>query len=135
MNNYGRMKPFIREVLDATGNEKFQIYPGPELPDIPEPFVVCTRYGGPGMDADGAIDQISWQFRSVGPQANYDAAEAAADAIDIAMISHFSAYVGGVWVSEIQRVGGPPTSLMTDEADRTHFVGSYTVSVELALNT
>lgn len=133
MNTYGRVKAHLRTILDETGHSNFAIYPGPDLPDIPGPHVVCTPYGGPGVILDGAGDDRSWQFRVVGQQNNYESAESAANAIDIAMLSHYSSQIEGVWVSEIRRVGGAPSPLMTDDADRTHFVCSYIVSVELAL--
>lgn len=133
MNNYARAKEFVRGVLDNAEFDNYKIYPGPDLPDIPEPYVVLTRYGGPGLILDGTADDVSWQVRTVGPQGSYESAENAADAIDIAILSHFSSEIGGVWVSELRRVGGAPSPLMTDDADRTHFVCSYTASVELAL--
>lgn len=133
MNNYARMKNWTRNVLDAAGYTDVSIHPGPELPDIPNAFVVWTRYGGSGLEVDGALDAKSWQARVVGPQMDYDTAEGIADAIDIAMLSHFSSHVDGVWVAETRRVGGAPAQQPTDNADRTHFVCSYSVSVELAL--
>lgn len=133
MKTYAQTKAHLRTILDTTGNANYSIYPGPDLPDIPNPYVVCTPYGGPGLILDGTADDVSWQFRVVGPQNDYDSAENAANAIDIALISHFSSKVSGVWVSEIRRVGGAPNPLITDDADRTHFVCSYTASVELAL--
>lgn len=134
MNTFGRMKAWTREVLDSAGLNDVAIEPGPDLPDIAGPYVVWTAYGGPGMElGEGVLDGRSWQARVVGEQMNYESAETIANAIDIAMLSHHSSNVGGVWVSDARRVGGAPASLLTDDADRTHFVCSYTVSVELAL--
>lgn len=135
MKNFTQAKTFVRDVLDSTGHGKTGIYPGPELPDVPDDFVVLTRYGGPGLAADGALDEVSWQARCVGKQMDFESAESMADAIDIAFISHHSSrlFEGGPWVVEIRRVGGAPNPLMTDDADRTHFVCSYVASVELAL--
>lgn len=133
MNTFGRLKAWLRPLLDANGFESFSIDPGPELPDIPDGSIVCTRYGGSGLMVDGAMDGISWQFRVIGKQMDYDSAESCADFIDKQLISWFSANMGGVWVSDIGRVGGAPSALMTDDANRTHFVASYTASVELAL--
>lgn len=133
MNNYARVKAWTREVLDATGYSDVPVYPGPDLPDIPGSFVVWTRYGGTGMELDGAMDNVSWQNRCIGKQGDYESAEGLADAIDIAILSHNSSRVGGVWVSDMGRVAGPPNALETDESERTHFVCSYSVSVELAL--
>lgn len=134
MKSYSAMKARVREIIDATNFQDFLIFPGPELPDQPERFVVLTRYGGPGLELDGAFDGVSWQVRCVGTQMNYEDVESVADAIDIALISQHSQQVGNVWVPSVQRVGGPPSAIPTqDDADRVHFVCSYTVSVELAL--
>lgn len=134
MNTYGRAKAFVRAILDEAGYTKTAIYPGPVLPDIPGSFVVLTPYGGPGLElGEGVLDGRSWQARCVGEQNDYESAEGIANAIDIRFISLPSSKVEGVWVTEIRRVGGAPSPLMTDDADRTHFVGSYTASVELAL--
>lgn len=134
MNTYARIKAWTREVLDNLGYDDVMIYPGPELPDIPNRYVVWSRYGGPGMELDGAMDAKSWQMRVVGKQDDYESAEEVADAIDIAMLSHVSSHVGGVWVSNVQRAGGAPAVQLVDDSDRTHFVCSYIVSVELALS-
>jgi hypothetical protein len=135
MKKYSEMKAAVRVILDAAGFTEVPIYAGPELQDVPDEYVLLTRYGGPGIDADGAIDVVSWQVRSVGQQMEDDSsAEDIADAIDIAFLSHYSRLVGSTWVSSIQRVGGAPSSLAKDDADRTHFVCSYLVSVELALS-
>jgi len=134
MKTYAQVKTFLRNVLDTTGHERYSIYPGPELPDIPGEFIVATVYGGPGLALDGIEDDVGWQFRTVGNQNDYEGAESAANAIDIACISHRSdELIAGVHVSEIRRVGGAPTALTTDQAERTHFVCSYVASVELAL--
>lgn len=129
------MKAEIRLILDAANYPKVKIFPGPELPDVPGKYVLLTRYGGTGIEADGALDGISWQVRSVGGQMEDEvSAEGIADAIDIAFLSHYSRKVGNRWVASIQRVGGAPAVLMKDDADRTHFVCSYVASVELALS-
>lgn len=133
MLKYSQIKDFTRAVLDSAGLQEVLIYPGPDLPDIPDPYVVWTRYGGPGITLEGVMDERAWQARCVGKQMDYDLSETIADAIDIAMISHHSSAIGGLWVSEIRRVGGAPNPLLVDDADRVHFVCSYVASVELAL--
>lgn len=133
MRTFEQMKAWTRPVLDRNNFRNTSIDPGPELPDTPDDSVIWTRYGGPGEDADGALDEISWQARCIGKQNDYNSAESLADAIDLNMISHFSSKVGDLWVSQIRRAGGAPASLLTDNAERTHFVCSYVVSVELAL--
>jgi hypothetical protein len=131
------MKAEVRRILDAAGYTDALIYLGPDLRDYPNEYVLLTPYGGPGLELDGVLDARSWQVRAVGSQMDDDddsTAEGMADAIDIAFVSHYSRSVEGVWVASIQRVGGAPSSLNTnDDANRAHFVCSYTVSVELAL--
>jgi hypothetical protein len=133
MNTYGRMKTWVEEVLAANNIERFSVHPGPEIPDEPDATITLTRYGGAGVILDGVMDLRFWQFRVVSKQRDYDSGETVADLLDNAMLSHHSRNVGGVWVSDIQRVGGAPSALMTDDGQRTHFVCSYNVSVELAL--
>lgn len=135
MRSYTAAKAFTRDVLDAAGYPNVQIYPGPELPtQDPNSYVVLSRYGGTGLDGgEGALDGFSWQARVVGGQDKYEEAEGIADAVDIGWISHMSGMIGNVWVVEISRVGGPPSVLMVDNAERTHFVCSYNTSVESAL--
>lgn len=127
------MKTWLEGVLADGGFPEFTVEPGPMLADTPGPYVLATLYGGPGEDVDGAMDDVSWQIRVAGPQNDYDRAEDAAEAIDLAMLGHHSSHIAGVWVSGIRRVGGAPAPLMRDEAERTHFVCSYVASVQLDL--
>lgn len=137
MRTFKTMKAEVRRILDAANYQEAMIYLGPDLRDHPGSYVLLTPYGGPGLELDGALDGRSWQVRCVGSQMDdkdESDAEGMADAIDIAFISHHSRYVEDVWVAGIQRVGGAPASLNTnDDANRAHFVCSYTVSVGLAL--
>lgn len=135
MRTYSIAKDFTREILDAANYPKTKIYPGPDLPTTdPNSYVVLSRYGGNGLDGgEGALDGYSWQARVVGKQDRYEEAEGIADAVDIGWISHMSGKIGGIHVVEITRVGGPPSVLMVDNAERTHFVCSYNASVESAL--
>lgn len=111
----------------------FEHFPGPDLVDFPGKHVIWTRYGGPGLDDTDITDDISWQARVVGKQNDYNSAENAADALDVAFLSLYSQRIEGVWVSRVRRVGGAPNPLLKDDAERTHFIGSYIVSTELAL--
>lgn len=134
MNTYTRAKAFVRQILDEANYSDVAVYPGPDLPDVPGAYVLLTSYGGPGLElGEGVLDGRSWQVRTVGEQMDYESAEGIANAIDIAFISRFSSDMDGAWVASIGRVGGAPNPLMTDDADRTHFVCSYVASVELAL--
>lgn len=136
MKTFADMEGFIREILNAGEfpEAKWPIQPGPKLPAIPGSFVLVSPYGGPGEDLEGLLDQRSWQIRVVGEQNDYTGAESAANAIDLAYLSHLShEKIAGQKVTSITRVGGPPAVLQVDDADRVHFVCSYTFSVELAL--
>lgn len=133
MRLYLGMKAKVQLILTDAGFTQTLIEPGPELPDVPDSYVLLSPYGGPGLALDGALDDKAWQVRSVGRQNDPDNAEAIADAIDIAFISLPSSKVGGVWVASIQRVGGAPSPLMVDDAERTHYVCNYIVSTQSAL--
>ena len=134
MRKYADVEEWTKQVLSDAGMSDVAVYPGPELPDIPGRYVVWTRYGGPGIEVDGVFDDRSWQARVVGRSHDYNSAEDVADVIDEAILSHMShVKIGGRAVPQLQRVGGAPSPLLTDDADRTHFVCSYTASVELAL--
>jgi hypothetical protein len=128
------MKEWTDGVLSDTGHTDFTVYPGPQLPENPDCTVVITPYGGAGTNTDDVMDARSWQFRVISEQEDYESGESVANAIDIAALSHFSSDVGGVWVSDITRVGGSPAALMVDEAGRTHFVCNYSVNVALSLS-
>lgn len=136
MRTYAIAKEFTAEILTAADYPNVPIYPGPTLPTTePNSYVVLSRYGGTGLEGgEGALDGFSWQARVVGGQGKYEEAEGIADAIDIGWISHMSGTIGDVWVVEISRVGGPPSVLMVDDAERHHFVCSYNTSVESALD-
>lgn len=112
----------------------FRHYPGPDLPDEGGKYVLWTRYGGPGEDLEGVIDDIAWQARVVGAPNNYGSAETAADALDVALLSLFSQNVAGTWLTRVARVGGAPAALMVDDGDRTHMVCSYIFGTGLALS-
>lgn len=131
MRSYSQMKAWA--IANVPGLNGFTHYPGPELPDDPGKIVVWTRYGGPGEELEGVMDGISWQARVIGGQGDYESAESAADALDVALLSVGTQTVGGTRVSGVRRVGGAPNPLMVDDADRTHMVCSYIVSTELAL--
>lgn len=114
----------------------FVIKPGPINPDsTPGRLIIVQSYGGPGEDLEGVLDQVSWQVRVIGRQNDYTDAEDVALQIDKSFLEWHSGYMfdGGPWLAGIQRVGGAPSPLLLDDADRTHFGCSYIFSVELAL--
>lgn len=133
MRTFAVVRDWARPILNDAGFEEVSQYPGPSLTDDSGSHVIWTRYGGPGEDADGALDDISWQARCIGLQGDYDSAESLADTLDLALLSLFSQRIGGIWVTRVQRVGGAPSALMIDDADRTHMICSYVIGTELAL--
>lgn len=145
MRRFGQMRDRIKDILAAVTEgvdpdpithpfEGVIVMPGPNLPDIPDRYVLLTPYGGPGLNTgEGILDARGWQVRCVGLQHDEDSGEALADAIDTALLKQHSAKYQGVWVTGVQRVGGAPVPLMVDDADRTHWVCSYIVETESAL--
>lgn len=130
MRTFEQMKTF----LTAFAPEGMWFEAGPGLPDVPGRFTVLTRYGGPGEELEGVMDAISWQVRVAGLQDNYVDAESIADVFDVALLNIKSSdNPGGVHVAGVQRVGGAPSPLLKDDADRTQFVCSYILHTELAL--
>lgn len=129
------MKAYLTSILEADSGdwESWSIHPGPELPQIPAPFVVATPYGGPGEDLEGVLDERSWQIRVVSTQRGWEDAEEVANLIDMAFLQHYTGDVGNERVVSIQRVGGSPAPLDIDDAERVHFVCSYIFGVGLGL--
>lgn len=136
MRTFAQVEAWTEAIFALNGITDVLIYPGPDLPDVPDRHVIWTRYGGPGYEGgEHALDNVSWQARCVGFQDNYNSAEEIADLIDLALTNLRSQHVGGVWVTQVQRVGGAPAPLVKDDAERTHFVCSYNIEQESALPT
>lgn len=133
---FSQLALFLTERLPAK-YLGLEFYPGPNMPDeTANRFVVLTRTGGPGLTTEDLIDVHGWQFRCVGEQNSYDDAEELAFALDAIVLNHgHSQAVDGLWMVEFHRPGSPPTQLLVDNADRTHFVASYLASVQSALAT
>lgn len=133
MKRYATLKTWLREILDEEEHQDVAIYPGPEVPNQPGKYVVCTPYGGPGEDLEGVLDQRSWQIRCIGSQMGWEDVEEIANLIDEAFLQHYTGDVGNERVVSIQRVGGSPAPLNIDDAERVHFVCSYIFGVGLGL--
>lgn len=105
---------------------------GPELPDIPGPYVLITFYGGFGFTTAGAFDRQTFQARCVGFQFDPDSARELSARVDHAFCRQQSSHMvlGGVFVLEVARVGGAPTALLVDDSDRTHYICNYAIEVE-----
>lgn len=139
MKRYKNLKAWVAEILvaipptDTLNPTNWTIKPGPELPDIPGPYVLLTPYGGPGEDLEGAVDDRAWQVRVCGHQLSWEDAEEIANAIDEAFLRHTTSTVHTERVISVMRSGGPPSPLDIDDADRVHFVCSYIFGVGLGL--
>lgn len=137
MMKFDDLKGFIQEVVLDQNPEFSRAYiePGPQIPDYPGLGIVLSRYGGPGLEIEGLFDNRAWQVRVIGEQDDYNSVEDLADHIDLALLSRIPGMMGSRRVLDVTRVGGSPSVLMYDDADRVHFVCSYVGSVQLALPT
>lgn len=123
----------IKQLLrDAGCPENVQIEQGPELPDTPNPFVLITFYGGIGFTTSGVFDRQLFQARCAGFQFNPSSARVLAMRVDHAFTYQRTGalVLGGVFCLEIARSGGPPTALLVDDGDRTHYTCNYAIEVE-----
>lgn len=114
-------------------DETLHVFPGPVIPEYPGRMVVVTRTSSPGLSTDGIIDTVGWQIRTIGEQFDYESAEDLALAIDAGLQSLGTTDVQGLRLVTVYRVGGPPTPLMEDDAQRHHFVCSYLFGVYSAV--
>lgn len=129
---YGAFKDFLATRLGYD----IEFYPGPDLPaDTANRFVVLTRTGGPGLTTEDLIDTSGWQVRVAGPQGDHDGAEAVAFDLDAVILrhGHSQRMTDGTWLVDMYRSGSPPTELLIDDAERTHFVCGYLCTVQSAL--
>lgn len=95
----------------------------------PNAIAFLTVGGGAGLDIETAYDRPFISTYVVGPQDEYDTAEALAIAIDtIYCRVTVPTLIGAARVTNIQRSGGRPTLFQQDTANRYHFTCSYIVS-------
>lgn len=114
-------------------NEVGVIAPGPDDPETSGSFIKITRTGGTGLEAEGILDLIEFQFDCVGLQYDYDSAESLALEVDRLVLGILGRTIGGVRVVSVWRSGSPPTPLEVDEAQRHHFACSYLWRVQSGL--
>jgi hypothetical protein len=92
----------------------------------PDRLVVISITPGGGMAIENLIDRVPVQVRSIGAQMDHADAEQLAQDIDNIMNSlTVSRFIDGLWVVTIYRVGGGPSLLEKDSADRYNFTCSY----------
>lgn len=117
----------------------------PEVPSIPGPgmhddytgrHLVVTPVAGAGFSTEWLFENPGFQIRTIGDPfrgdsvAAMDDAEALAYEVDRAVLTApFPQKIGGKHVVRIQRLGDI-TSLLLDDAERQHMVGTYIVEVQ-----
>lgn len=116
------------------------VYDGPDIPDDPGTMLVVTMLPGAGFLMEQALDAPAFQVRTIGPQANADAARALAEAVD-------GAFTAAVWprtltdpvtsstrhVVTVHRSGGRPAQDRVDNAQRTHWVCTYVAEIAVPI--
>lgn len=122
---YATLKTLVEQFKAEQGIEGFPVFPGPNDPPMPEPYILLTRYDGAGLSVDDLFDAVGWQVKVVGEQYDYEVAEDLAVRLDNYLRRLHSGRYSGQWVASVARAGGGPSALMVDDADRTHFVCSY----------
>lgn len=78
------------------------------VPTQPDRLVVLNMTGGPGEKRERTFDVRSVQVLTRGGQRSPADAEALAAAVDDAFMGATRATIGGTYVAQIQRAGGPP---------------------------
>ena len=82
--------------------------------------------GGFGLETGNLIDTPTVQIRCRGPSDGSIIARDLAYRIDALFLNQEGGfYVGGTWVLNTGRQGGPPAYLLTDEKGRTEYAATY----------
>lgn len=129
MITFAAIKAGLQSIPEMT---RVAVYPISEdsRVGVPTQHVRVTPSGGYGDQLEGVLVNQEWQIRVVGRTGDYESAESLAWILDRHILGWSGTQVGGVRVVAIQRSGSPPTVLLTDDAQRTHFVCSYLLDVE-----
>jgi hypothetical protein len=105
-------------------------YPGPY--DVnseqlsPDAMLFLSIGGGPGLHGEAKLDRSLITVRSIGPQSDYDGAEAQAFGLDAIFLAvERNTVIGTATVLYINRAGGRPELLLHDASGRYHFTCSY----------
>lgn len=101
---------------------------GEDFPAKPDRLFIIARTGGPGLQTEGAFDVPTYQVRTRGRVNDPDDAEAMADLLDrIYLDTPKPLLIDGRHVTEIARVGSPPTEDRRDPGRRTHLTANYLI--------
>ena len=105
-------------------------YVGVDEPDVATSFVWFAPAIGPGLATEWVTDIRGMEVTAVGDQMDFAGAETLAYAVDRWILGEGgSRLVAGERVINVNRSGGPPYSLLHDNAERTHFVCGYLYEV------
>lgn len=113
---------------DTAQESGYPLYPGPEILPEPDRAVFLTSTGGPGyVTEEGGADAWSFQARLRGSADDPLGAQAAAQLLDWTILGGpHPVHVDGISVLNVQRLGGPPSALPLDPADRRfEYVANY----------
>jgi hypothetical protein len=116
---------------DAAQETGYPLLPGPEIVTSPDKAVFLTPSGGPGyVTEEAALDAWTFQARLRGPFDDPLAPELAAQQLDyLILTASCPQQVDGVTVSNVTRLGSPPTVLPLDPADRRfEFTCTYVIT-------
>lgn len=127
---FSTFKAIVDTFKTEQGFDQYEVYPGPNDPRIPGPYILLTGYEGPGLNTDDLFDAQAWQIKVVGDQYDYEGAENVAGLLDRYLRRLYSGQYGEQWVTSIYRSGGSPSPLLVDDANRTHFVCSFITDVD-----
>lgn len=137
MLTYADVEGYLTAALPGLGVDPLPTFvPGPGSDGViqdfsPDTMVILTVGGGPGLDSEELFDRGGVQARTIGPQHDYNGAEALAQAVDKAMIAlDHSQQINGKRLLSVLRTGGSPTLLLKDDGDRYQFTCNYIWEVE-----
>lgn len=132
MLTFSDVETYLKGYLTTLGYSPLPFFdPGPgtnlDAADAnPDRLVLCQIGGGAGFDVEMIFDRPMVQIRTAGLQMDYSDAEKLAYDCDQGMTAiDQSQYLNGKWVLAITRVGGGPSLLLKDDADRYHFTCNY----------
>lgn len=135
------VRDFLEQQLTQRGYDPLPfVSPGPGTSDdvldaVPGQLVALTHASGGPFTNELLFDQPFFQATSVGPQNDYDGAEQLAYDVDRSFCQvDTPRNIGGLRVLYIARVGGAPSLLRQDQAQRSHFVATYRWHVESGLD-
>lgn len=121
-------------VSQVSGLPRDLFFPGPRQPDLPTPMVITTWAGGPGLGDEGVMDRVSFQVLTVGEQADYAGGEDMAWRVDNGLLSGPRPFsIAADRITRLWRVGGRPSALEVDDADRQIFTCNYILELSSGL--